>query len=61
MKRIRTLLTVLALPLVLLACPEDDDGSSEDYDPESHNSSIMGPNALAPAVHFDGPYSARIG
>ena len=45
MKRLRLLVTVLAFPLVLAGCPNDDD-DGDDYDPEEHmDSSIMGPSA----------------
>ncbi len=59
MKRMRNLLTVLAFPLLLLACPDDEEGG--DYDIPEEEGSIMGPNASAPAIQLHGPYAARIG
>ena len=60
MKRLRILATLLVLPMVLMACPNDDEGAA--YEIPEEESSIMGPNASAPpSIQFDGPYVARIG
>lgn len=60
MKRLRTLATVLAFPLMLMACPGDEE---DDYDPpeEEGSGSLMGPNASVPSIQSDGPYMARVG
>ncbi len=57
MKRLRTLATVLAFPIMLMACPCGPD----DYEIPEEEGSIMRPNASAPSIQFDGPYVARIG
>lgn len=62
MKHIRTLLTVLSFPLMLMACPADDE--DEGYGPpeyETPSGSIMGPNASIQPIHFDTPYEIEVG
>ena len=47
MKRLRFFLAVLALPVVLAGCP-DDEGYGYEYRDEEVDSSIMGPSISLP-------------
>jgi len=62
MKRIRNLVTVLAFPLVLMACPgHDEDESYEPPEYEAPSGSIIGPNASIQPIHFDTPFEIEVG
>lgn len=60
MKRMRTYLTILAIPLVFMACPGDEE---DDYVPpeDEGSGSIMGPSASAAPLEIDASLVLRIG